>query len=149
MNAMAFEKLLKQTALICQMGLDNLSKPKAGWLYCCHKSPFTKISIGILPLPHLTLTCHFADCKIIPQAELSCKNDTLTVEWSTYATFGGAMSRVPGNLDERLLQASRHPILSLVIRNWQPPWVNCVSQQCSGDESIVYTFTTNKFSPLQ
>ena len=32
MNAMAFEKLLKQTALICLMGLDNLSKPKAGWL---------------------------------------------------------------------------------------------------------------------
>ena len=68
--------------------------------------------------------CISTDCSPLPQAELSCEKDTLTVKWPTDLTLNGTITRIPEKLKQRLtqrlLRESKHPILSIVISNRSP-----------------------------
>ena len=58
-------------------------------------------------------------------AKLSCSQDTLTVTWPTNVVYNGSVSQIPAtlynDLTDRLLTASKHPILDLVIVSNLPP----------------------------
>ena len=56
---------------------------------------------------------------------MSCRDDTLTVTWSTDVTFNATVTEIPHDLQQRLtnrlLIECKHPYLSLVITNNIPP----------------------------
>ena len=56
---------------------------------------------------------------------MSCRDDILTVTWSTDVTFNATVTEIPEDLrqrlTDRLIIESRHPYLSLVIINNIPP----------------------------
>ena len=56
---------------------------------------------------------------------MSCRDDILTVTWSTDVTFNATVTEIPEDLrqrlTDRLIIESRDPYLSLVIINNIPP----------------------------
>ena len=73
----------------------------------------------------IIVTCILVDCSAVPQAKLSCENDTLTVTWSTDVVYDAAVTQIPDyvkqRLMERLLNANVYDSLKLVVINRQPP----------------------------
>ena len=66
------------------------------------------------------------DIKTDPAARIRCENETMiSVTWTTNVTFDATVTEIPTLLKQRLtdrvIKASRHPILGLVIINRQPP----------------------------
>ena len=61
----------------------------------------------------------------MPQAKLSCKNDTLRVTWSTDVVYDATVTQIPDyikqRLRERFLNANGHKLLTLIIISRQPP----------------------------
>ena len=67
----------------------------------------------------------FVDCSAVPQAKLSCENDTLTVTWSTDVVYDAAVTTIPDDikqrLGERFVNANGHKLLTMIIISKQPP----------------------------
>lgn len=67
----------------------------------------------------------FLDCNPVVDVETSCKNDILTVTWSTDTTYDGRVSEIPtdsyNRLTDRLIEESNYPILGLVVTSRIPP----------------------------
>ena len=60
------------------------------------------------------------DCSVVPQARLSCENDTLTVTWSTDVVYDAAVTQTPGYIKQRFINADGHKLLTLVVISRQP-----------------------------
>lgn len=75
----------------------------------------------------LNIVQYFADCNALTgtSPSQSCVDDILTVSWPTDVTFDGTVSGIPAvlrkQLTDRLIEASRNPILDLVIVSSIPP----------------------------
>ena len=69
------------------------------------------------------------DCKPLADspANISCKDDELTVYWPTDLTFEEGVRDIPSELritlTNRLAALSQHPILDLVLIKSNPPYV--------------------------
>ena len=89
-----------------------------GGFECPKTKTLTKVII-------VTIICILVDCSVVPQAKLSCENDTLTVTWSTDVVYDAAVTQIPDyvkqRLMERLLNANVYDSLKLVVINRQPP----------------------------
>ena len=75
----------------------------------------------------LLLACKhvFVDCSAVPQAKLSCENDTLRVTWSTDVVYDAAVTTIPDDIKRRLgekfVNANGHKLLTMIIISKQPP----------------------------
>ena len=71
------------------------------------------------------LNCILSDCRPLPQAKLSCENDTLTVTWSTDVVYDATVTQIPGDIQQRLrerfINADGHKLLTLIVISRQPP----------------------------
>ena len=88
-----------------------------GGFECPKTKTLTKVII-------VTIICILVDCSVVPQAKLSCENDTLTVTWSTDVVYDAAVTQIPGDIKQRLrerfINANGYQVLTMIIISRKP-----------------------------
>ena len=65
--------------------------------------------------------CILVDCSAVPQAKLSCENDTLTVTWSTDVVYDATVTQIPDYIKQRFINANGYQVLTMIVISRQPP----------------------------